>query len=256
MSDEFLGLFPTPEEKAARDASREYKQQQKAEPKSAKEKEPEDPQLANADEEVKYVIHSGKVQCPYASPPMGDFIVVDTQRVSLQGKLMATVKDKDGKVNFNFTGVCKHPSQQKPSSPPPCKAVINLGEWENYSETQINGNKALLVKSTIKCKVSGEDIKVIDSGQKATLENVAPYTINKMIISDAYWIDEDGEKQRKLRVNHPVTLYIEIQNFIQGAEIPFQFEDEDNEGWYADERSGTIDENGVVTIKDFQIRPL
>jgi len=133
--------------------------------------------------------------------------------------------------------------------------VISLGQWENCSETKINDDNALLVKSTIKCNVSGEDIKIVDSGQKADLTELEPVTSPEMKIYDAYWIDEDYNEQRDLNVNRPVTLYIQMQNYIPGAKIEFYFEDEDNEGWHTANRSGIVGKDGIVEIKDFQVKP-
>ena len=211
---------------------------------------------ADTNEQVKYVVKGGKVQCQYASPPTADIVVIDAGRVSLQDKLMATNKDTNGKVNFNFTGVCNHPSQQKPSSPPPpCKAVINLGQWENCSETKINDDNALLVKSTIKCNVSGEDIKIVDSGQKAELTEVEPVTSPEMNVYDAYWIDKDHNEQRELSMGEAFQLHVEVQHYLPNTEIKFHFENTDNGSCQIPDVSGIVDKNGIVKIKDFQLKP-
>jgi len=270
----FLGLFSTPEEKAARQASKEYKQQQKAERQQQREASdnpyylpPPDPkkeakkrEWADANEQVKYVIHGGKVQCKYASPPTADFVVIDPGRVSLQDKLMATTQDTNGQVNFNFTGVCKHPSQQKPSAPPPpCKAVINLGQWEDYSETKINDDHALLVKSTIKCNVSGEAIKVIDSGQKAELTDVKPYDLTgKKFIIDAYWVDEEsGEEFREIRSGVEVPLHIITRGYKPGETVTIEIVAEEgrkfDDGSTEISVSETVDENGVAVVEKLKI---
>jgi hypothetical protein len=103
--------------------------------------------------------------------------MVTSSTIMLQDKPWASVKDKDGIMNFNFTGVCNHPSQQKPSAPPPpCKAVISLGEWEDFSESMVGNNNALLVQSTIPCMTSGQDLQIIDSGQQTGLEAAEPRT--------------------------------------------------------------------------------
>jgi N-acetylmuramoyl-L-alanine amidase len=49
-----------------------------------------------------------------------------------------------------------------------------LGEWKNYSEAKINDDYALLKKSTIPCMMSGKDIKIVDSGQTATITDLDP----------------------------------------------------------------------------------
>ena len=133
-------------------------------------------------EDVKYVCQGGKVQCKYCSSPIAS-LTVTAETVMLQDKPWATVGDNDGKVNFGFTGICTHPKwgNQKP----PCKAVISLGEWKNFSETIIGNHQALLVKSTIPCMISGEDLKIVHSGQTATLEQINPLDRRKVLI-DAY----------------------------------------------------------------------
>lgn len=137
-------------------------------------KEKQEREWSDPDEHAKYVCMGGKVQCMFASPDSAEIIVTSTT-IQLQDKPWATVKDKDGKVNFNFMGVCKHPSQQKPGSPPPpCKTVISLGEWKDYSETKVDNINALVVQSTIPCMISGQYLKIIDSGQKATLDKIEP----------------------------------------------------------------------------------
>lgn len=146
--------------------------------KKKEEKEPEkqgkEREWADVNEDIKFVCHGGKIQCKYCNPPIADIIVTSSQ-IMLQNKPWATVGDKNGKINFSFTGVCMHPSQQKPMSPPPpCKMVINLGEWKDYSQTIIGDYNALLVKSKIPCMISREDLKIVHSGQKAELVNVGP----------------------------------------------------------------------------------
>lgn len=169
---------------------------------------------------IKYVCHGAKVQCKFCNPPIADFIVT-TETVLLQDKPWATAGDNDGKVNFGFTGLCMHPSQQKPMSPPPpCKGIINLGEWKDTSETIIGSHKALLVKSTIPCMVSGQDITVIHSGQMATLTQISPLKKQiKKVILDAYWIDEHtGKKMRELHEGREIDLYFKTRGYEEGEQ--------------------------------------
>lgn len=142
--------------------------------KEAYKKEKQDNKWSDPNEHAKYVIMGGKIECSFCSPTFADIIVTSTT-VKLQDKPWVTVDDKDGKKNFNFTGVCKHPSQQKPGSPPPpCKTVISLGAWKNFSKTLIDGKNAIVVESTLPCMISGQDLKIKDSGQKATLTKIEP----------------------------------------------------------------------------------
>ena len=129
---------------------------------------------ANPNEQQKFVIHGGKIMCTFCTIPIADLIVTSST-IMMQDKPWASVADKNGKINFNFTGFCNHPSQQKLFMPPPlCKAIINLGEWQDFSDVMVGDNNALLVRSTIPCMISGQDLKIVDSGQRARLERVKP----------------------------------------------------------------------------------
>lgn len=132
--------------------------------------EEEDRKWSDVAEEDKFFVHGGKVQCLFCSVPVGDMIVT-SNTVSLQGKYFATVADCIGKINFDFKGQCMaSPGITKP----PCKSVIQLGEWKGYSETYIDDDKALVVRSTIPCMISGQDLKIIDSGQIEVLAEIEP----------------------------------------------------------------------------------
>lgn len=138
-------------------------------------------------EQIKYVCDGAKIQCPYCAS-IGVLKVTST-KIKLQDKPQATTGDKKGAVNLKFAGTCMHPSQQKPlSPPPPCLSIINLGSWEDYSDTYLNNEHALLVRSTIKCNISGTPIRIIHSGQTATLSNLnkmdSPVMGNTVIQSD------------------------------------------------------------------------
>lgn len=116
----------------------------------------------------KFVCDGAKVQCMFCAAP-GTLKATST-RIMLQDKPFATEGDKDGKINFNFQGPCMHPSQQKPNvPPPPCKSIISLGEWMNVSKTYIGNDHALIGGSMIVCTVSGAPIRIVHSGQMASL---------------------------------------------------------------------------------------
>jgi len=134
--------------------------------------------------------------------------------------------------------------------------VISLGQWENCSETKINDDNALLVKSTIKCNVSGEDIKIVDSGQKADLTEIEPITSPLMNVYDAYWIDKDHREQRDFYQDEPVTLYIQMQNYSPGEKAEFHIEHKDKSKYQAIDCSGIVDKNGIVKVDDFQFKPI
>lgn len=189
----FCDLFgiETKEEKEANAKSAPKPEQA---PTSKKDKEAKEHTWKDADEPSKYVCQGGKAECMFCSPSMADIVVTSTD-IMLQDKPWATVGDCDGKKNLIFTGVCKHPSQQKPGSPPPpCKTVISLGKWKNFSETIIGDQNALVVKSTIPCMISGQDIKITDSGQRTTLSEVEPRMERKPDIISMMWVDSKGKK--------------------------------------------------------------
>lgn len=169
MKTFFCDLFgiETKEEKLAIEKSSKPSQK----PTSDEEKKKKEHKWADVNDPVKYICQGGKVQCLFCSFPKAD-ILVTSSTIMLQDKPWATVADKDGKVNFNFTGVCTHPSHG--SNKPPCKAVISLGDWKDISNTYIGNNNALLMKSTIPCMISGQDLKIIHSGQKTSLSDVKP----------------------------------------------------------------------------------
>ena len=105
--------------KASRDIAKEEKANPKPKPpteaerkeKEAYKKAKKEREWRDINEDYKYVCQGGKIQCTFANPPIADIIVTSTT-VMLQDKPWATVGDKDGVINFNFTGVCMHPSQQ------------------------------------------------------------------------------------------------------------------------------------------------
>lgn len=172
-------------------------------------------------EELKYVCDGGKVQCKYCSSPVA-LIRVTAESVMLQDKPWATVGDNNGQMNFGFTGLCTHPKwgNNKPS----CKSVISLGQWQDFSETVIGNHNALLVKSTIPCLISGEKLKIIHSGQTATLDVVNPLDKRK-VLEDAYWLDGE-EERRDIPLNTAVGLYIKARNVCVGEDISLNFKDE------------------------------
>lgn len=186
---------------------------------SSSKKEEKKREWTDKNEQVKFVCQGAKVQCKYCNPPIANLIVT-TESVKLQDKLWATVGDKDGKKNFGFTGVCMHPSQQKPMSPPPpCNCVIRLGEWIDYSETIVGNSNTLLVKSKIPCMISGENLEIVHSGQTATLTEINPIDFAKKIL-DVYWIDEvTNKKMREVQEGRKVTLYVITRGYKEGEQV-------------------------------------
>ena len=216
-------------------------------PASQKEKaEKAEREWKDMNEDFKFVCQGGKVQCPFGAPPIAD-IIVTSSTIMLQDKPWATVKDKDGRVNFNFTGVCNHPSQQKPSAPPPpCKAVISLGEWKNYSDTMVGDNNALLVKSTIPCNISGQDLKIIHSGQMAVLTQIKPKVKKNPHITKAYWIDENNKRIKKILPNKYASLVIETEDYSKNDKVTVKLPINREEKEFV----GYPNNKGIVLYKD------
>ena len=198
-------------------------------------------------EDVKYVCEGGKVRCKHCSSPVAT-LKVTAENVMLQDKPWATVGDNNGQANFGFTGICTHPKWG--NHKPPCKSVISLGQWANHSETIIGNHHALLVKSTIRCMVSGEDLKIVHSGQAATLDQINPLDRRKVLL-DAYWLDGE-EKRRDLHVNIPVTLYVQVKNAKAGEKLPLTFTSE--KGSKVISYMGMVGANGLITINEFVLR--
>lgn len=213
---------------------------------------------SDPDEKAKYVCQGGKIQCAYCSPPIADIIVTSTT-VKLQDKPWATVEDNDGQKNFNFTGVCTHPSQQKPGSPPPpCKAVIKLGKWKGFSKTLVDGKNALLAGSTIPCMISGQDLTIAHSGQKATLTKIEPKVKRTPKVVDVYW-REDG-KDEKLYVeypDYPVTMYIETEDYKPGEFVKLQLTGKEGRLFKGNKKElvvrGKVGSDGVCVINNFKV---
>jgi len=145
---------------------------------SKKEKEEKKRKWEDINESLKFVCERGKVMCPLCSVPIGG-LKVTSNTISLQDTPWTTTGDNNGKINFDFKGTCTHPSQKSP----PCKAVISLGKWKNYSDVHINSKYALLRKSTIPCLISGQDIRIIHSGQMAMLTKEPYIKMKRLIIS-------------------------------------------------------------------------
>ena len=198
-------------------------------------------------ENEKFVCDGATVLCPYCSAPKGK-LVVKEPRVKLQDKPWATVGDNNGQANFGFTGICTHPKWG--NHKPPCKSVISLGQWANHSETIIGNHHALLVKSTIRCMVSGEDLKIVHSGQAATLDQINPLDRRKVLL-DAYWLDGE-EERRDIEKGIKVTLYVQVKNACIGEEVTLHF---NNTSSVDEPKSyiGKVNRNNLIIIDNFEL---
>lgn len=167
-------------------------------------------------EEDKFVINGGKVQCPFCTTPIAD-IIVTSNTVSLQGKYYATTADCDGKINLDFKGQC---TAAPGITKPPCKSVIQLGKWKDYSDTFINDDNALLVRSAIPCMINGQDLKIVHSGQIEVLTNIEPRVIRNHRVTRMFWVDaETNEKVKKIELEQNVKLCFVTQDYDEGETV-------------------------------------
>lgn len=131
---------------------------------SANEMELEEPRKERDKEEkaedgLKLVINTAKLECKLCSNPQG-LMKVNYDTPTIQGKKTATVKEKSPQ-SLVFTGNCN----KSPQSSSPCASVMQLGEWKDVGTSKSQDERVLLQKSTIKCNYGSIDIKITDSGQ-------------------------------------------------------------------------------------------
>lgn len=75
-----------------------------------------------------------------------------------------------------------------------------------------------------------------------------------MKIIDVYWMDNKNKKHRVLYTNHPVKLYIVMEEYIKGETVDFHFEENIGGICYSANCSGIVSQNGVVEIEKFQLK--
>lgn len=206
---------------------------------------------ADTQEERKFVIQGGKVQCAFCTMPDGD-IIVTSNTISLQGKYYATTADCNGATNLDFKGQC---TAAPGISKPPCKSVIQLGKWKDYSETMINDDNALLVQSTIPCMISGEYIKITHSGQIEVLTEIDPM---QKSIKDAYWMTENSNKKKRTEYpDYPVTLYLRTMGYKTGETATVKIKSNEGKTFEGGQTeltvSGIVNNDKLVIIEDFKI---
>ena len=138
---------------------------------SANEKELEEPRKEREKEEkaedgLKLVIDTAKLECKLCSNPQG-LMKVNYDTPTIQEKKTATVKEKSPQ-SLVFMGTCS----KSPQSSSPCASVMQLGEWKDIGTSKSQDERVLLQKSTIKCNYGSTDIKVTDSGQINVPESI------------------------------------------------------------------------------------
>ncbi|NDV67901.1 DUF4280 domain-containing protein [Dysgonomonas sp. 25] len=237
--------------KEEKQAEKELKKEEQK-PTSDEDKQKKEDKWKDVNDPIKFVIMGGKVECQFCSSPIADLIVTSTD-ITMQDQPWATVGDSDGKINFAFDGVCNHPSQQKPlAPPPPCKAVISLSQWKDYSNTMVNNDNALLMKSKIPCMVSNQDLTITDCGQKTSLSEVEPIMNKRPDIVSMQWIDNGGKKIKKVDLEKgKAFLKVTTRDFTEKT-LQIKLEYKDGEKFFTGEETlileGEIDENGVAIL--------
>lgn len=109
-----------------------------------------------------YVMNKAVLKCGLCTQPEGE-LVVTSNTISLQGGIWATAGD-NAPANLIFKGNCR----KSPKASQPCRSVIQPNKWKKTSKTTMQGYKALLENSKIKCNYGGVDITIEDHKQTCT----------------------------------------------------------------------------------------
>lgn len=90
-------------------------------------------------------------------------------------------------------------------------------------------------------KYEEEEVKIVQkpSGQKAK-------------IIEAYWIDEKKRKHFDIFIDHPITLFVEFEDYEVNKIIHLKFENDDKTHFF--EYSGEVGRNGIMEIDNFQLK--
>lgn len=87
-----------------------------------------------------------------------------------------------------------------------------------------------------------------------TNPTIIPYVASDTTIRiiDAYWINEEGNKQRESFPDYPVTLFIKLANPIVGTTVDLKFRFEENGVYKCADYSGTVGIDGLITLTGFK----
>ena len=77
-------------------------------------------------------------------------------------------------------------------------------------------------------------------------------SIPNIRITDAYWIDGKKRKHFDLFVDHPVTLFVELEDCMTNETVNLKFEND--EKTHSFEHSGKVRQNGIMEIENFQLK--
>lgn len=134
-----------------------------------------------AEDDLKLIIETAKLECKLCSNPQG-VMKVNYDTPTIQGKKIATVKEKSPQ-SLIFMGTCS----KSPQSSSPCASVMQLGEWKDIGTSKFQNERVLLQKSTIKCNYGSVDITITDSGQINEPESIdtkaAPVPLNPISVT-------------------------------------------------------------------------
>lgn len=198
----------------------------------------------------KMVIDGAKLQCTLCTNPVGD-LKVNFDTPTTQDKKTATVKEKNMK-SLIFKGNCK----KSPQSSSPCASVMQLGKWKDVGTSKIQEQFPLLLKSTIKCKYGGVDIKITDCGQRSEPENIVPTDkgLKKKKILSAAWMCAEMEEEIKIsNVDDKASLLVKTKNYKEGETITLKIKEgtgrEINEGIKEMILSGNVKADGYAELK-------
>jgi hypothetical protein len=165
----------SPEQKAETKAAQQEAVNAKELEDVRKEREEEE----KAEDDLKLVIDTAKLECKLCSNPKG-FMKVNYNTPTIQEKKTATVKEKSPQ-SLVFMGTCS----KSPQSSSPCASVMQLGEWKDIGTSKSQDERVLLKKSTIKCNYGSIDITITDSGQINEPETIdtteAPVPLNSIL---------------------------------------------------------------------------
>lgn len=205
-----------------------------------------------AQDDLKLVIDTAKLQCDFCTNPIGD-LKVNYNTPTTQGKRTATIKEKD-QTSLIFKGNCK----KSPNSSSPCVSVMQLGNWKDIGTVKFQEEYVLLLKSTIKCNYGGVDVKIIDCAQRNVPTDIQaiPKTAKKekQILSTTWMCAEMEEEIRTTNVGKKVSLLVKTKNYKEGEIISVKIkeveEEEINEGIKEITLSGSVNADGFAELKE------
>lgn len=89
------------------------------------------------------------------------------------------------------------------------------------------------------------------------LDNASPMVANtteNAIITDAYWIDGDGNRQKDFPVDTSITLYVVLDNYQSGINVSLEFNTISEGKSYNGKFSGITDQEGLLIIENFKLQ--